>query len=99
MNPGKLRRTAAKATPAKSRARLSQDERRPRGAEGTGTKFVYVFDRSGSMEGYGGRPLASAKHQLISSLTQLNDACQFQIIFYNEQPEIFRPDVGTPQAE
>ncbi len=29
------------------------------GAEGTGSKFVYVFDRSASMDGYQGRPLSS----------------------------------------
>ena len=67
------------------------------GVTGTGTKFVYVFDRSGSMEGYGGRPLASAKRELIGSLREMNETCQFQIIFYNERPKVFQPNVGTPR--
>ena len=39
------------------------------GVEGTGNKFVYVFDRSSSMEG---APLAAAKRQLIESLNSLD---------------------------
>jgi hypothetical protein len=35
------------------------------GVEGTGTKFVYLFDRSSSMDG---APLAAAKRQLLESL-------------------------------
>ena len=31
------------------------------GAEGIGSKFVYVFDRSASMDGYQGRPFAPQK--------------------------------------
>lgn len=34
------------------------------GVYGTGSRFVYVFDRSGSMSGHGGRPLAAAKREL-----------------------------------
>ena len=67
------------------------------GVTGTGTKFLYVFDRSGSMEGYEGRPLASAKRELINSLQGMHDTCQFQIIFYNERPKVFQPNVGTPR--
>ena len=59
------------------------------GAEGKGSKFVYVFDRSGSMDGYGGRPLAAAKQELIKSLHDLDKLNQFSIIFYNETPLIF----------
>ncbi|MEQ8786634.1 MAG: hypothetical protein RIC55_10060 [Pirellulaceae bacterium] len=66
------------------------------GIQGTGTKFVYVFDRSGSMEGFGGRPLASAKRELIASLKRLDSIHQFQIIFYNENPSVFNPD--APRA-
>lgn len=61
------------------------------GLEGEGYKFVYVFDRSGSMDGYGGAPLVAAKSELISSLGDLGQTHQFQIIFYNEQPRIFNP--------
>ena len=41
------------------------------GAEGTGNKLVYVFDRSASTDGYQGRPLAAAKRELIASLDDL----------------------------
>jgi hypothetical protein len=67
------------------------------GAEAQGSKFVYVFDRSGSMEGFGGRPLLAAKRELIRSLADLHDTCQFQIIFYNERPQVFRTGPGNPQ--
>lgn len=60
------------------------------GATGSGSKFLYVFDRSGSMAAYGGRPLAAAKRELIASLHDLNETSQFQILFYNERPSIFQ---------
>ena len=41
------------------------------GLQGEGSKFLYVFDRSGSMSGYGGRPLRSAQSELIASLNDL----------------------------
>lgn len=56
------------------------------GIEGSGTRFVYVFDRSSSMNGYSGLPMANAKRELIKSLQSLGRAHQFQLIFYNEQP-------------
>ena len=56
------------------------------GVEGEGSKFVYVFDRSGSMQGFQGRPLAAAKRELITSLESLESVHQFQVIFYNERP-------------
>ena len=65
------------------------------GAIGEGRKFVYVFDRSGSMDGHGGAPLSAAKKELIASLDDLGSTHQFQIIFYNEQPRVFNP-TGTP---
>lgn len=52
------------------------------GVEGTGNKFIYVFDRSGSMEG---APLAAAKSQLLKSLETLDDLRQFHIIFYSHR--------------
>ncbi len=60
------------------------------GTSGSGSKFVYVFDRSGSMAGFGGRPLAAAKRELIASLQDLTETTQFQIIFYNEDPHVFK---------
>ncbi|MFO1064495.1 MAG: hypothetical protein U0892_11585 [Pirellulales bacterium] len=56
------------------------------GIEGTGSKFVYVFDRSDSMNGYEGLPFATAKRELIKSLESLGKLHQFQIIFYNDSP-------------
>jgi len=54
--------------------------------EGEGSRFVYVLDRSESMSG---RPLASAKRQLIASLQPLESTHQFQIIFFNHRLQIF----------
>jgi hypothetical protein len=68
------------------------------GAEGTGNKFVYVFDRSASMEGFQGRPMAAAKSQLIVSLGDLESVHQFQIVFYNEEPAVFHPDRSRPPS-
>ncbi|MGD9720661.1 MAG: hypothetical protein AB7O59_16340 [Pirellulales bacterium] len=61
------------------------------GAVGEGQKFVYVFDRSGSMDGHAGAPLASAKSELLASLAHLDQTHQFQIIFYNDKPRVFNP--------
>lgn len=64
--------------------------------EGEGTRFVYVFDRSASMEGSGGiSPLEAAKAELLASIESLQPVHQFQIIFYNERPWIFNP-AGDP---
>ncbi len=59
------------------------------GISGSGSSFVYVFDRSDSMNGYGGKPLRAAKSELIRSLKTLTDRQRFQIIFYNDQPKPF----------
>ena len=67
------------------------------GLSGSGDRFVYVFDRSGSMAGFGGRPLAAAKRELSASLDDLSDTSQFQIIFYNEDPHVFRSGPGRPR--
>ncbi len=61
------------------------------GLEGEGHKFVYVFDRSGSMGGSGRNALEAAKRELIASLESLESVHQFQIIFYNETPKVFNP--------
>jgi hypothetical protein len=63
------------------------------GVQGEGSRFIYVFDRSGSMEG---APLAAAKEQLISSLESLDKIHQFQIIFYNQRPFVMQLDPGQP---
>jgi hypothetical protein len=56
------------------------------GVEGKGSKFIYVFDRSASMEG---RPLAAAKKQLLESLQSLDSVQQFHIIFFNTKTQSF----------
>lgn len=56
------------------------------GLPGAGSKFVYVFDRSASMSGFGGRPLKAAKRELIGSLAPMSPVNQFQVIFYNDKP-------------
>jgi len=61
------------------------------GTQGVGYKFVYVFDRSRSMEGSGRSPLEVAKAEMIASLDTLEDTHQFQIVFYNETPKAFNP--------
>jgi len=65
------------------------------GLSGEGYKFVYVFDRSGSMGGDGNASLKAVKAELLASLKNLDSVHQFQIIFYNERPVLFNPS-GTP---
>ena len=68
------------------------------GLEGEGSLFVYVFDRSDSMNGYEGRPLAAAKAELINSIAMLEATQQFQVIFYNHEVTVFNPNPGqTPR--
>jgi len=59
------------------------------GVTGTGSTFVYVFDRSESMTG---AALRRAKEELIESLRTLTENQQFQIVFYNHRPRAFSPD-------
>lgn len=56
------------------------------GVQGQGTKFVYLFDRSASMDG---APLAAAKQQFVESLNSLAEVHQFQIIFFNTSAQPF----------
>lgn len=65
------------------------------GVSGSGSRFVYVMDRSDSMNGYGGAPLRSAKRELIRSLNSLSPHQEFQIIFYNDSVKPFQL-AGTP---
>ena len=65
------------------------------GTTGEGYKFVYVFDRSGSMGGSGRNALEAAKAELLASLRALGQTHQFQIIFYNDQVTKFNP-TGDP---
>ncbi|WP_425615684.1 hypothetical protein NA78x_005614 [Anatilimnocola sp. NA78] len=72
----------------------SQAETSVFGVRGRGSKFVYVFDRSASMSGYEGRPLAGAKHELLASLQSLDKIHQFQVIFYNDKPHVMNLTPG-----
>lgn len=65
------------------------------GVKGTGSLFLYLLDRSASMEGYEARPLRAAKRQVISSLNSLTEAQQFQLVFYNETTKLFAPNIGS----
>lgn len=62
------------------------------GVKGTGSRFVYVIDRSDSMAGYERRPMLAARQQLLASLKSLQETHQFQIIFYNQETRVFNPD-------
>ena len=66
------------------------------GVPGVGSKFLYLFDRSASMSGFEGRPLAAAKRELATSLRSLESTHQFQIIFYNNRPSVFNPFAPQP---
>lgn len=59
------------------------------GVRGEGTKFVYLVDRSASMDG---DPLAAAKQEMVQSLESLDEVHQFQIIFFNTRAEPFTID-------
>ncbi len=65
------------------------------GLVGEGGDFVYVFDRSQSMNSVltsqidGVKsvtitPLEAAKNELNRSIGDLNDSCRFQVVFYND---------------
>ncbi|MCM2372481.1 vWA domain-containing protein [Aporhodopirellula aestuarii] len=62
------------------------------GVSGTGSTFVYVFDRSESMKAAGSAPLRASKTELIRSLETLTERQQFQIIFYNDSADVFRSE-------
>ncbi len=66
------------------------------GAQGTGSRFVYVFDRSASMQGFQGRPMAASRAELLKSLESLESIHQFQIVFYNDSTSIFNPFPSRP---
>ncbi|GAB6186054.1 VWA domain-containing protein [Thermopirellula anaerolimosa] len=61
------------------------------GIRSEGSKFVYVFDRSGSMGGVGNNALQFAKQELLKSIRDLQSTQQFQIVFYNHVPVVFSP--------
>ncbi len=54
------------------------------GVNDAGKKFVYVIDRSFSMEEH--NAFRAAKAELLTSLSRLTEVQQFQVIFYNNAP-------------
>lgn len=59
------------------------------GIEGSGSRFIYLMDRSYSMMGFEGKPLRRAKDEVINSIKSLGTSNQFQVIFYNDHPHPF----------
>ena len=64
------------------------------GVEGYGDSFVYLFDRSDSMNAGQAGPLRAAKRELMASLDSLSSVHQFQIVFYNEAPTPYRSSLS-----
>ena len=64
------------------------------GVEGSGSSFVYVVDRSDSMNAYRSAPFLSAKRELLKSLDSLKENHQFQIVFYNDHPTSLGVNLG-----
>jgi hypothetical protein len=75
------------------------------GVKGTGNRFVYAFDKSDSMNGYEGRPLRAAKEAMLTSIESLGEINQFQIVFYNNDQDVFKRGndatmfFGTPEVK
>lgn len=86
-----FQRPALAADPA-STAAISEGKATLLGIEGKGSKFVYVFDRSGSMGVPANKPLNRAKSELMRSIDALTEVQQFYIIFYNHEQKSFHID-------
>jgi hypothetical protein len=59
------------------------------GLRAEGRSFVYVVDRSASMQGSGRNVLNRAKIELLASLAKLTEEDRFQLVFYNDEPSLF----------
>ncbi|HBJ34760.1 MAG TPA: hypothetical protein DDZ51_08355 [Planctomycetaceae bacterium] len=60
------------------------------GITGSGSRIVYVIDRSDSMNENRGSPLLAAKTELIQSIAALKESQFFQLVLYNDQPSPYR---------
>ena len=58
------------------------------GVSGSGSRFIYVLDRSDSMNG---PPLSAAKRETIRSISTLGESQSFQIVIYNNRPSYASP--------
>ena len=61
------------------------------GMTGEGARFVFVLDRSGSMEDPGSLPIRAAKKELLASIEQLSEMQQCYVLFYNQDVRILNP--------
>lgn len=68
------------------------------GTSGTGSSFVYVIDRSGSMGGSAEAAIRAAKEELTRSLEAIKPTHQFQIVFFNQDAQVFNPAGGRRLA-
>jgi hypothetical protein len=64
------------------------------GAGGKGTKFVYVIDRSASMQ----QVLPVAREELLKSLAALPATAQFQIVYYHLEAHTLDGPIGLLPA-
>lgn len=65
------------------------------GAKAVGSSFMFVVDRSASMQGTGTlQSLEAAKAELLAAIQKLDDKQRFHIIFYNDQVVEFQPPRG-----
>ncbi|MFO0916488.1 MAG: VWA domain-containing protein [Pirellulales bacterium] len=98
------------AAVAQSKGQLTTDNSRVTffGAEGDGSTFVYVFDRSGSMSEDEGKPLKVARRELKDSLQTLTEVQKFSVVAYNHRVRtlpigggglVFATDANKRQAE
>lgn len=68
------------------------------GLPGNGSKFLYVLDTSESMTVPKGKPLASAKEEIISSIDKLDRLCEFYVVHYNNVPHLLNVTGGGRPA-
>jgi hypothetical protein len=57
------------------------------GVQAKGKRFVYVIDRSSSMD----VTLAAAKGELLASIQRLDGNQEFQVVFFNQKPQALQP--------
>ncbi|MGL6225837.1 MAG: vWA domain-containing protein [Thermoguttaceae bacterium] len=62
------------------------------GLSGTGYRFAFVFDRSGSMGEFGGKPIQAAKSELLQAIDSLKSTHQMMILFYNHKSDLIFPN-------
>jgi hypothetical protein len=66
------------------------------GVQGRGNKFIYLFDRSSSMQG---APLAAAKRQLLQSMESLESIHRFHVMFFNTKRQSLNIASGKQRME